>query len=182
MSRDRASPRTVKVWDPVVRIGHWLLVVSVTIAWLSRSGWGEWHERIGYAALAIGAFRVLWGSIGPEHARFADFVRGPRLTLTYAVQVAHGNEPRYVGHNPLGGWMIVGLLGMVILVGLTGWLYTTDRYWGVEWVENLHHALAKVLLALIPMHVVGALYASHRHRENLIAAMVHGRKRQSTEQ
>lgn len=167
----------VKVWDPVVRIGHWVLVVSITLAWMSRSGWGAWHERVGYVALAVGAFRVLWGWIGPEHARFVDFVHGPLPILTYALQMARRREPRYLGHNPLGGWMIVALLGMVVLVGLTGWLYTTDRYWGVEWVENLHHTLANGLLALIAMHVVGALYASHRHHENLIAAMVHGRKR-----
>jgi cytochrome b len=168
---------TVTVWDPIVRVGHWGLVASVTLAWLSRTGWGAWHERVGYAALAIVAVRTVWGWIGSEHARFADFVRGPSVALAYARQMTRRGEPRYLGHNPLGGWMIVALLVMVALVGFTGWLYTTDRYWGVEWVENLHRVLANVLLALIALHVAGALYASHRHGENLIAAMVHGSKR-----
>jgi cytochrome b len=86
-------------------------------------------------------------------------------------------EPRHLGHNPLGGWMTVILLLTVALVGLSGWLYTTDRFWGVEWVERLHSTLADALLALAAVHVAGAIYASFRHRENLVAAMVHGRKR-----
>lgn len=167
----------VKVWDPMVRIGHWGLVISVTLAWLSRTGWGAWHERVGYATLAIVALRTVWGWIGPEHARFAEFVRGPSRTLAYAGQMTRRREPRYLGHNPLGGWMILVLLGTTALVGFTGWLYTTDRYWGIEWVEKLHRMLANGLLVLIALHVAGALYASHRHGENLIAAMIHGCKR-----
>ena len=87
-------------------------------------------------------------------------------------------EPRYLGHNPLGGWMIVALLLMVGLVGASGWLYTTDRFWGVAWVEELHEQLSNLLLILVALHVAGVLYASYRHRENLIAAMIHGRKRE----
>lgn len=67
-------------------------------------------------------------------------------------------------------------------VGVSGWLYTTDRFWGVEWVETLHSILANLLLILAAVHVLGALYASFRHRENLVAAMVHGRKRQASDQ
>lgn len=169
---------TVKVWDVLMRVGHWSLVLSVILAWLTRHGGGKWHEWIGYASLAIVAVRVVWGRIGSRHARFHDFVRSPTVTWQYARQMLSSREPRYLGHNPLGGWMIVALLLNVTLVGVSGWLYTTDRFWGVEWVEELHSTLADLLLVLAAVHVAGALYASFRHRENLVAAMLHGRKRQ----
>ncbi|MDY0065290.1 MAG: cytochrome b/b6 domain-containing protein [Steroidobacteraceae bacterium] len=168
---------TLRVWDPLVRIGHWSLAACVLLAWLTRHEPGRWHEWLGYGALTIVGVRFVWGWIGSRHARFADFVRSPGETLEYAEQALHGAEPRVVGHNPLGGWMIVALLATVACVGLSGWLYTTDRYWGVEWVERLHGASADVLLVLIGLHVTGVLYASWRHRENLIASMVHGRKK-----
>lgn len=169
---------TVKVWDALVRVGHWSLVLSVFIAWLTRHGGGRWHEWIGYAALVIVAVRLVWGWTGSPHARFGDFVRSPAVTWQYARQMFTGREPRFLGHNPLGGWMIVALLLTVTLVGVSGWLYTTDRFWGVEWVETLHSTSTDLLLVLAAVHVAGALYASLRHRENLVAAMLHGYKRQ----
>ena len=166
-----------RVWDPLVRLGHWALVASVAAAWFTRHGGGVWHEWIGYAALAIVAFRILWGGMGSHYARFAQFIRAPSATITYARAVLTRTEPRYLGHNPLGGWMILALLAAVIAVGLSGWLYTTDTYWGVEWVERLHDTLADILLILVAVHVGGVIFASRRHRENLVAAMIHGRKR-----
>ncbi len=172
-----AAQPPVRVWDPLVRIGHWSLVASVAAAWFTREGGGIWHEWIGYAALAIVAVRVVWGLAGPHYARFTQFVRSPPATLRYASQVVKGSEPRHLGHNPLGGWSIVLLLAAVTLVSLSGWLYTTDKYWGVEWVGELHEALTHVLLVLVALHVGGVALASYRHRENLVAAMLHGRKR-----
>jgi cytochrome b len=172
-----AGGPTARVWDPLVRVGHWLLAIGVLAAWVTRVGGGAWHERIGYAVLVIVGLRVVWGWCGSRHARFADFLRSPRVVLSYSHEVLRGREPRHVGHNPLGGWMIMALLGAVILVCASGWLYTTDRYWGVEWVETLHRWLTNVLLGLVALHVAGVLYASLRHRENLIGAMIHGRKR-----
>jgi len=163
----------VKVWDAFVRIAHWMLVACVAAAWFTRQ---HLHEWIGYAALAVMALRILWGLIGSKYARFAGFVRSPGKTFSYARAVMQGAEPRYLGHNPLGGWMIVALLGTVALVGATGWLATTDRYWGVEWVEDLHEALADALLVLVALHVAGVVLTSVRQRENLPRAMITGRK------
>jgi cytochrome b len=168
----------VPVWDPLVRIGHWTLAACVAAAWFTRSGGHEWHERFGYAALAVVVLRVAWGFAGPRNARFSAFVHPPASTLGYARLVLAAREPRHAGHNPLGGWMIVALLVMVTAVSLSGWLYTTDAYWGVKWVAELHEALTDVLLGLIALHLAGVALASYRHRENLIAAMIHGRKRQ----
>jgi len=172
-----AGAARVKVWDPLVRIGHWALLLTLAVAWFTQEGGRVWHERFGYAALAIVAVRIVWGVLGPRYARFAQFVRAPAQTLDYAAQVLHRSEPRHLGHNPLGGWMILALLANVILVGASGWLYTTDAYWGVEWVEDMHEFFADSLLALAGVHVAGVVFASLRHRENLAAAMLSGLKR-----
>lgn len=174
----KAAANRILVWDPAVRAGHWLLLASIVVAWMTRTGSHEWHEIAGYAALAVVAFRILWGWTGTANARFADFVVRPAIALGYARAMLKRCEPRHLGHNPLGGWMIVALLLTVALVSGTGWLYTTDRYWGVEWVEILHSRLADLLWILVALHIAGVLYASWRHRENLAAAMVHGRKRE----
>ena len=162
------------VWDTFVRVAHWTLVLCVIAAWFAR---GAPHEWLGYAALAVVLSRIVWGLAGSRYARFAQFVRAPTSTLAYAGRVLARREERYVGHNPLGGWMIVALLGMLILVSASGWLATTDRYWGVEWVQELHEALADALVVLAFLHVGGVVYSSVRHRENLVGAMLTGRKR-----
>lgn len=171
--------RMVPVWDLAVRILHWSLVLTVAAAWLTRHSPGRWHEWIGYATLAIVTARACWGFLGAGYARFAQFVRAPGETAAYARTVLAGREARYIGHNPLGGWMVVALLAMVALVGFTGWLYTTDRYWGVPWVEELHETLSDILFAFVGLHILGVVFTSRKHRENLVAAMLHGRKRDS---
>lgn len=168
----------MKVWDPLVRTGHWALALTVLLAWGTREGWGRWHEWLGHAALALAALRVIWGLAGSHYARFAQFLRPPRATLDYAREVLQGRERRYLGHNPLGGWMVLVLLALVIGTGLSGWLYATDAYWGVEWVENLHGAMSDMLLACIALHLAGVAFTSFRHRENLLTAMLNGRKRE----
>jgi cytochrome b len=169
------------VWDPLVRVSHWALVASVALAWLTQHGARTWHEAAGYAALFIIVVRLLWGWIGTRHARFSHFVKAPGATLRYVRELAAGREPRHLGHNPLGGWMIVALIVAVAAVGLSGWLYTTDAYWGVDWVGDLHEALSDVLIGLAALHVGGVIFTSWRQRENLVAAMVHGRKRPAGE-
>ena len=172
-----SAHQRVPVWDPLVRLGHWTLVASVIAAWLTREGQHERHEWIGYVALAVIVVRIVWGLAGPRYARFAQFVRGVAATLYYARAVLARREPRHLGHNPLGAWMIVALLISVLGTCLTGVLFTTDRFWGVEWVEELHQAFAVAVLVLAGVHVAGVIAASLRHREDLVGAMVHGRKR-----
>ena len=167
---------TVKVWDVFVRVAHWSLVIAVLGAWVTED-FGVVHEWLGYAALAIIALRIVWGIVGTRHARFTGFVRSPQVTIAYAKQMLGLGAPRYIGHNPLGGYMIVALILMITLTGLTGWLYTTDRFWGVEWMEELHEAMANGLLLLIALHVFGVVVSSLAHHENLVKAMLNGRKR-----
>ena len=172
----REPGRTIPVWDALVRVLHWSLVLTVAAAWITRHSAGRWHEWLGYATLAIVAARTAWGFLGSGHARFADFLRSFPVTARYAQDVLARRESRYLGHNPLGGWMVVALLSMVTLVGFTGWLYTTDRFWGVAWVEELHETLSDILFAFVALHILGVVFTSARHRENLVAAMLHGRK------
>ncbi len=168
------------VWDCLVRALHWTLVASVTLAWLSTiallSAIGFTHQAAGYVALAAVLLRIAWGFGPSQYARFAQFVRGPRATLSYARAVAAQREPRYLGHNPLGAWMVIALMACVIGLALTGWLYTTDRFFGDETLDAIHQVLAWTLLALIAAHLLGVIFTSLRHRENLVRAMFDGRK------
>ncbi len=165
-----------KVWDLSVRLLHWALMVVVATAWLSTLGSFRAHEPAGYAALGIVVARLAWGFAGSRYARFSQFVRAPNRTLGYAAQLWAGREPRYLGHNPLGGWMVLALLGCVAGLGITGWLYSTDAFWGTAWLDQLHGALAWLLLALAALHVAGVAFTSWRHRENLMRAMLTGNK------
>lgn len=173
-------PGSVGVWDRAVRVLHWSLVVAVGLAGASlidQLGIPAWHRPAGYAALAIVLLRVVWGVVGTGHARFAAFVRGPAITLNYLTLLVRRREPRTLGHNPLGAWMIVALMLCVGLLALSGWLYTTEMFWGSEAVEDAHRVLAWSLLALVAAHVAGVIFTSVRHRENLVKAMLDGVKR-----
>jgi cytochrome b len=163
----------LKVWDPFVRAAHWCLVASIAGAWFTSKALHEW---LGYGALGIVVLRIVWGAVGPRYARWPQFVLGPGATIAYARAFVARVEPRYLGHNPLGGWMIVALLGTVVLTCASGWLSITDRFWGVAWLQDTHAFLADALLALAGLHLAGVIYTSLRHRENLPLAMVTGRK------
>lgn len=170
------APKQVLVFDRIVRSTHWLIAGGIVAAWFTRHARGPWHEWLGYAVAALLLLRLVWGLIGSRHARFADFIRGPRATLQYARDWWAGTAPRFQGHNPLGGWMIMAIWTTLAVVLSTGYLFTTDRWFGIEWVIRTHNIATWVLLALVPIHVLGVLIASYRDRENLPMAMIHGRK------
>ena len=167
------------VWALPLRLAHWLLAASVIGCLLLHEG-GRWHEALGYTALAVAALRLaagLFGTPTTSPARFSRFVAGPRATLSYARSVWAGREPRHLGHNPLGGWMVLALLVAAVLAGGSGAAYVTDRFWGDERVLLLHALVGWGLLVLLPLHIAGVVFTSLRHRENLVRAMVDGRKR-----
>jgi cytochrome b len=172
-----ATASSQYVWDIVQRVLHWGLVSSIATAWWAGEGRLAIHLAAGYAALAIVACRAVWGWVGSPHARFADFMQSPKAVWRYARAVAAFEEPRWVGHNPLGGWMVAALLVLIAGVCVSGWLYTTDHFWGMAWLESLHVVGAWVSLGFVALHVAGVLFTSWRHRENLVAAMWTGRKR-----
>ncbi len=169
--------QTVKVWDPVVRLFHWSLVVSFAVAWLTADEWDNLHEWAGYAAAALIGFRLMWGLIGPRYARFSQFIRSPGGVAAYIGASLKGKEPRYLGHNPAGSLMILGLILAMAGTAATGWMLTLNAFWGAEWVEDTHEALANLMLFMVAAHVAGVVFASLRHKENLVRAMINGRKR-----
>lgn len=170
-----ARPASVKVWDPLVRIFHWSLATAFFVAFFSEEGEGL-HNYAGYAVLGLILFRLLWGFIGGRHARFSDFATSPARTFRYMIDILRGHARRYVGHNPAGGAMVLALLAMCLVTAGSGWAMTTEQFWGNEWVEGLHETAADITIVLVGLHVLGVLIACWQHGENLVKAMVTGRK------
>jgi len=189
-STPTATERPVKVWDFPTRIFHWSLAVLIAVAWVSSETDGNvfWiHVYSGTLLIGFIAFRVVWGVIGSRHALFSDFVHGPEQVTDYAKRLFAFRPPHMLGHNPLGGWMVMALLGVILLVVLTGMMSSEDGYVGPlahiggGVLGEAHEGLANVLLALIFAHVVGVLVHGLISRENLPRAMVTGKKHVSVD-
>lgn len=167
----------VAVWDPVVRIFHWSLVTGFIAAYASGDEWDLFHEVVGYVVLTLLAIRILWGFIGSRHARFSNFLYRPRTVLKFLRSSIRFEAPRYLGHNPAGGAMVIALLMAVIGICVTGIFLTTETYGHVKWLEELHEMLANGTIVLIVLHICGVVLASIEHKENLVTAMFTGKKR-----
>lgn len=161
----------IRVWDLPLRLFHWILVVAIAVAFLSSeedSGLNNWHVLSGWVASALLVFRLVWGFVGGEHSRFADFVKlsGLRHHLS---GLARGKIEPAVGHNPLGAIAVILLL---LLVAVTVW---SGAFLG-EAGEELHEVVAWTLLALVAVHVLAVIFTSLLSRENLVRAMIDGTK------
>ena len=174
MSASRAESSLV--WDAPVRVFHWLLVLTFAGAWLTAESehWRLVHVTLGYTAGALVLFRIVWGFVGTFHARFANFVRGPAAVRTYLLSIVRGRPEHHTGHNPAGALAILALLAAVLVLVGTGWAGYT-AFTG-DWMLELHEGVATALLALIGVHVAAVLASSVIHRENLVHAMITGRK------
>ena len=166
----------ILVWDAPVRVFHWLLVLSFFGAFLTAESerWRLVHVTLGYTVGGLVAFRLLWGLVGTRHARFAAFVRGPRVIGRYLLSLVIGRPEHGVGHNPAGALAIVLLLGLSLVTVASGWLTYEDI--GGHWLEELHEGAANFMLAVVGVHVAGVVMSSWLHRENLVRAMLTGRK------
>ena len=171
------EPDEVRVWDPFVRIFHWGLVACIALNEFVIDDGERVHQWIGYAAGALVLARIVWGFVGTRHARFADFWPTPTRLRAHLADLRAGRHGTHAGHNPLGALMMLALLAVVLALGVTGWLQTTDAFWGEEWLQELHEELAEALLGLAGVHVAAALLMSAVERTNLVAAMVSGIKR-----
>lgn len=186
---------TVKVWDPAVRIFHWSLAAAFFLAYVTEDDLMGLHVFAGYAALGLVLFRLIWGFIGTEHARFSDFVYRPALVLAYLKDVVSLHARRYLGHNPAAGVMVLALLASVLVTCVTGlvvygageeqagplagWFAGGGEFWG-EVFEEVHEFFANFTVLLVFVHVAGVIASSLLHRENLVKAMFTGRKRAKT--
>lgn len=185
------TDNTVSVWDPLVRIFHWSLVFFFFLAYLTEDDWMTIHSYAGYTIALLVLFRLVWGFIGTQHARFSDFVVSRQNVLSYLKLLSKGKAKRYIGHNPAGAAMILILLvglSMTVFSGMS--LYATEGYgplagtflssWSDSALEDVHEFFANFTVLLIFAHVGGVLLNSLLHRENLVKAMVDGKKRKDT--
>jgi len=168
--------RKVLVWDAPVRVFHWLMVASFTGAYLSAESerWRLLHVTLGYTMAGLVAFRIVWGLIGTRHARFASFVRGPAAVLRYLGGLLRGRPEHHTGHNPAGALGIIALLGLTLVIAASGWAAFNDV--GGEWLARLHDRSASLMLFLVGVHVAAVMVSSWLHHENLVGAMLDGKK------
>ena len=180
----------VRVWDPLVRLSHWTLAVSFTVAFVTEDDLLTVHVRAGYLILGLVLFRFFWGFAGPRHARWSDFVRTPADIAAYLLDAARFRARRYLGHNPAGGVMVVALLLSLAATGLSGLaLYEArdvsatvsgltggDTSGWLDVLEDVHEALANLTLILVVFHLAGVLFTSLQHGENLAKSMLTGHK------
>jgi cytochrome b len=175
------NPTKILVWDAPVRIFHWLMVLSFAGAYLTAESesWRLVHVTLGYTMAGLVAFRLVWGLTGTRYARFAAFVRGPKAVARYLHALLRGQPEHTTGHNPAGAIAIVAMLGLTAAIGATGWAAYNDI--SGEWVAELHELVANAMLLVVGIHVAGVVVASWLHKENLVRAMVTGRKLGSPE-
>jgi cytochrome b len=189
----RAEPLAepgIPVWDLPTRLFHWALLLLVALAWITGEAGSALfpvHRLAGYGVAVLLLFRLIWGFLGGRHARFAEFVRPWPAVREHLRALARLRPPRTLGHNPLGGWMVLLMLAVLaaqVVTGLFGaggeakagplaaWLPSALAHA----VAELHEALSGALLALIALHVLGVLVESLLTRENLVRAMLTGKK------
>jgi cytochrome b len=185
------TSREARVWDPAVRVFHWSLAGGFAVAYLTEDELQPLHVYAGYLVGTLIAFRLLWGIIGPRHARFSDFVRAPASVVAYLKDAARLRAPRYLGHNPAGGAMVVALLITLAITVVTGMaLYGTTDFAGplaglfrgdtaADVLKEVHETAANLSLGLVVLHLAGVLFSSLEHRENLVKAMITGRKKEN---
>ena len=180
------------IWDPLVRVFHWTLMICVVAAWLL----GEFgpdimtlHFWLGYAVGGLLLIRLLWGFVGPRTARFSTFVTGPLPVLRYATTLLSRKASHTTGHNPLGGWAVVAMLVLLGLQVVTGLFVGTDDYVNMgplsgyvsedmnKLVLGWHKALAPLILALVGLHVAAIWFYKVWKREDLVTPMITGRRR-----
>jgi cytochrome b len=170
------EPKKTLVWDLPTRAFHWLLVVSFAGAYITSETerLRDVHMLLGYSAAGLVAFRILWGLIGTQHARFASFPLSPRAVVDYLKSLMSKSPRHYFGHNPAGSWAIIAMLTLLAATAATGWAESLEI--GPRWVEDLHEGAANATVALIALHVAAVILSSMLHRENLVRAMLTGYK------
>lgn len=180
-----AADRTLRVWDLPTRIFHWSLLALVLVAWFTGEEEGvaaQVHRYAGEVIAGLIVFRVIWGFIGRERSRFADFAAGPGAIINHVQDLFSKAPKRHLGHNPLGGVAVFLLLATVAGIVFTGLFSGGDTsgpfagYWGLE-LSDLHEVLFRVLQALVVVHVLGVIIETVKARDALVPAMITGSKR-----
>jgi cytochrome b len=182
------NKKMVNVWDILIRIFHWSLLFFVLVLFLTEDEFLGIHSYAGYTVLLLLGFRLVWGLIGTSYARFGDFLATPKGAVKYLKEELSGDAKHYLGHNPAGAVMIVGLISSLFLTGLTGMATIATEGKGPladsfiaslsgEMLGNIHVFFTDVTLFLIILHVVGVVFSSFMQEENLVRAMITGKKK-----
>ena len=182
------NPMTkVKVWDLPTRVFHWLIVALFVVSYLSAEEAMKIHMWSGALIFTLVATRVLWGLFGSSTSRFSSFVKGPKTILGYAQQLRPGYAPPVFGHTPTGGWMIVALLTLLLLMPMVGAFgnddttfrgplaYMVDKETS-DALTELHEALFNVLMILVIIHVTAVLVYRFVFKEDLVRPMITGER------
>lgn len=181
--------RPVLVWDVYTRLVHWLTVALVAAAYVTwRLNWMVWHALVGEILLAVLLFRVTWGFVGSETARFARFVASPRAAARHLARLFRREPDEQIGHNPAGGWMVLVLLALLLGETLTGIVVNNDvadqgpltqimPATVLNLLTDLHAGLWDGLLAAVALHVTAIVVYGVAKRHNLLHPMLTGRKR-----
>lgn len=190
------------VWDLPLRAFHWLLFLSIVGLWVTGKAdadymdwltkhfdvtWMEWHFRIGYFVIGLLLFRIIWGFIGPKHARFVNFVPGPAKFFSYFASVLKRDSKPAIGHNPMGALMVLVLLASIGLQAYTGLFTSDDIVWAgpynsavssalADKMGAIHHENYEILLVLVGLHIAAIIYYAIWKRQRLVPAMVTGKK------
>lgn len=185
MTANEAGVRRVYVWDAPTRLFHWSLAVLVVVAWLTGEGEGATasvHRAVGAAIAGLLVFRIVWGFIGGEHARFADFAFAPAAVLRYGRELAFGLPERHLGHNPLGAIAVFFILINLAVIVATGLMsageHNAGPFAGVsgEAFAEAHEVAFRVLQVLVSLHVIGVIVETIATRDALVPAMLTGYK------
>jgi cytochrome b len=169
--------REVAVWDVATRVFHWLLVMLVVVCLLSGEDEGlvfVIHAYAGFAVMLLLFFRAGWGVIGSRHSRFADFIYPWSVIWRYTHSILRLKPERYIGHNPLGGWMIVLMLLLLLSTSLTGVVMVVT---GFGWLEDIHEVFGSLMQVLVFIHILGVVFDQLLTGEKVIKAMITGRKK-----
>jgi len=183
--------RRVRVWDLPTRLFHWLLAACVIGSVISAKIGGnamEWHFRLGYAILALLAFRVLWGLVGGRWSRFASFIYSPATLLRYVRGQGRSDKYLDVGHTPTGALSVFALIGVLALQVSTG-LVADDEIANtgplIRFVSGATSSLATswhktygqwLIISLVVLHIAAIVFYLVKKRQNLVGPMLSGDK------
>ncbi|TYL89003.1 hydrogenase [Bradyrhizobium rifense] len=177
VSNRTPADRTVAVWDLPLRLWHWALAASVLAARFTPTVYDSLHRVVGYTVIGLLVFRLVWGFCGSRYARFRMIGVRLRAAPNYLWNLRRGITGRYIGLNPAGTLMLVALLLSLTVSAITGALSVTVTFFGVWWIEDTHAYASDAAIVLVALHVVGVVLMGMLQRENLIRAMITGRKR-----
>jgi cytochrome b len=176
------------VWDLPLRLFHWLFAISIFASWYTAEvDEMEIHFWLGYFMIGLVLFRLVWGFIGPRHARFSSFLKRPPAIWLYLKSIGGREHPQSIGHNPLGGLMVIAMLILVAAQTATGLFATDDIIWAgpynpavsgetAEGLTAFHHYNFNVILGAIVLHLVAVAFYAFAKRHYLVPPMLHGRK------